>query len=208
MRISVLLPVPFAPVTATHPRARDREAHGLEAATGPVAVRRARPPRPRRSRPRPVARAPRSRRCLADAAGSSSSTRVDLGQDARARLGARAAQHHAGGVGMPAAAERVATGSIATRPVERRLTLTLSGSTSENSTTTSTPAIVRGRSTRPSVSAPASPWRWNCSGAASSAIRRARPRAPRARSAPRRRSACARGGVRVDLGVNLLRIEP
>jgi hypothetical protein len=46
--------------------------------------------------------------------------------------------------------------------------LTLPGSTSENSATTSTPAIERGMSTSPSVSEPARPWRWNCSGAASS----------------------------------------
>src|SRR5256885_5905722 len=52
------------------------------------------------------------------------------------------------------------------------LTLTLPGSTSENSTTTSAPAMPRGRSTRPSVSAPTRPCLANRSGAASRITRR------------------------------------
>ena len=91
----------------------------------------------------------------------------------RARASARVPRRSTpAACGCPPPPRAEHTESIAIRPVERSDTFTLPGSTSENRATTSTPAMLRGMSTSPSVSELVSPWRWNCSGDASITTRR------------------------------------
>src|SRR5580765_6070131 len=128
----------------------------------------------------------------APAAGGSSASRRSSSGSTRARACSRVPRSITpAACGWPPPPRRAHTPSMFTRPVERRLTFTRPGSTSLNNATASTPSIARGRSTSPSVSAPESPWRWNCSGVASITtswppwrISRAESASPKKRSRP------------------------